>query len=232
MTSCSDCQKIAAPVDLASRIQQEVARAKAQVVQLHEDSAERTRTLAARYEEFERARTQLRDKFEPRIKLLMEQIKDVRVDHDRDRDGGQVRLHMGHTEMVPPAVTLRFVLSHAGEMDKLALDYYLSIIPTLFDFKGHDRIEVPLADLAKGPGTATLLAWVDDRIVEFSQAYLKIPFIDAYHQKNRVTDPVAKVAFNKLLAKGTIDHKGTTYYFASDESLEAFKREPDTYVKG
>jgi YHS domain-containing protein len=77
---------------------------------------------------------------------------------------------------------------------------------------------------------AKLMAWVDDRIVEFTKVYLQIPFIAAYHDKNKVTDPVAKVSFNKLMAKGTIEHKGKTYHFASDDAMAEFKREPDKYA--
>jgi YHS domain-containing protein len=204
----------------------EIDQAKGQVTQLHKETEAKSRSLRERYEQFEAIRARLAKQFEPRIKTIMEKVKDVKMDTQRSLDVGEVRLIMGHTELIPPAVTLRFVLSHDGSVEKLTLDYYLSIIPVMFEFRPHDRFETPLSGL----DDAKVLGWVDDRIIEFTKVYLQIPFIDAYNDKNRVTDPVAKVNFNKLMAKGTIEHKGKTYHFASEDSMNEFKREPGKYV--
>jgi YHS domain-containing protein len=212
--------------DLAARLQKEIDQAQSQVSQFQREAAEKVAKLKVRFEQFEAVRARLRSQFEPRIKAIADRIKDVKVDEERNREGGEVRLNMGHTELIPPAVTLRFVLSHGGAVDKIVIDYYLSIIPVMFEFRPHDRIEMPL----EGLDDAKLLAWVDDRIVEFAKVYASIPFIEAYQDKNRVTDPVAKVSFNKLMAKGTIEHKGRTYHFASEDSMKEFQREPERYV--
>jgi YHS domain-containing protein len=212
--------------DLATRLQREIDQAKGHISQFQEEAAAKAVSLKARYEQFEAVRARLARQFEPRIKAITERIKDAKVDTDRNRDGGEVRLHMGHTDLIPPAVTLRFVLSHGGSVETLALDYYLSIIPVLFDYRSHDHIEMPIASI----DDAKLLAWMDDRIIEFTRVYLQIPFIEGYHDKNRVTDPVGKVSFNKLMAKGTIEHKGKTYHFASENAMTEFKREPDKYA--
>lgn len=212
--------------DLASRLQQEIEKAKGQVAQFHKESSQKSQTLNAGYAKFEEVRARLAEQFKLRIKALTESIKESKVDHERDRDGGEVRISMGHTELVPPSVVLRFVLSHGGAVESLAIDYYLSIIPVLFEFKAHDRIEMPLDQI----DDAKLMAWVDDRIVEFTRTYLQIPFIDAYTKDSRVVDPVAKVSFNRVLAKGSVEYKGTKYYFASDESLKAFQGEPGKFA--
>lgn len=212
--------------DLASRLQQEIEKAKGQVAQFHKESSQKSQTLNAGYAKFEEVRTRLAEQFKLRIKALTESIKESKVDHERDRDGGEVRISMGHTELVPPSVVLRFVLSHGGAVESLAIDYYLSIIPVLFEFKAHDRIEMPLDQI----DDAKLMAWVDDRIVEFTRTYLQVPFIDAYTKDSRVVDPVAKVSFNRVLAKGSVEYKGTKYYFASDESLKAFQGEPGKFA--
>ncbi len=212
--------------DLASRLQQEIDKAKGQVAQFHKDSSEKAQALSARYAKFEEVRARLAKQFEPRVKAITERVKEAKVDHERDRDGGEVRISMGHTDLVPPGVMLRFVLSHGGAVESIAIDYYLSIIPVLFEFRSHDRIEMPLDTI----DDAKLLAWVDDRIVEFTKNYLQIPFIEAYTKDSRVIDPVAKVSFNRVLAKGTTEYKGTKYYFASEESLKAFQHEPAKFV--
>ena len=63
------------------------------------------------------------------------------------------------------------MLSHGGAVESIAIDYYLSIIPVLFEFRSHDRIEMSLSDevLPRLDRGANRLAEHDDRLAVLEQ---------------------------------------------------------------
>ncbi|ACI17522.2 MAG TPA: YHS domain-containing protein [Coprothermobacter proteolyticus] len=44
-------------------------------------------------------------------------------------------------------------------------------------------------------------------------------------------DPVCGMVVKEETAKGTYEYKGTTYYFCSESCLNAFKADPEKYLK-
>lgn len=44
-------------------------------------------------------------------------------------------------------------------------------------------------------------------------------------------DPVCDVPVEKLTAAGMSEHRGTTYYFHSEECLSKFNQNPERYVQ-
>ena len=78
---------------------------------------------------------------------------------------------------------------------------------------------------------AKLFGWLDDKVVSFTNAYLKIQFAQEYQRENLVTDPVAGVRFAKTVAHSCLEHGGHTYHFQSEESRKRFEANPDAYVQ-
>jgi YHS domain-containing protein len=119
-------------------------------------------------------------------------------------------------------VRLGFVLTHDADVRNILLDYNLEIIPIFFKFEPHARLEMPLESYNE----AAVSKWLDDRLLDFANAYLELHFTKQYQDKALVSDPVAGISFPKHFAAATLDHGGTTYYFVSQESCREFaKRE-------
>jgi hypothetical protein len=55
--------------------------------------------------------------------------------------------------------------------------------------------------------------WLDDRIVDFANAYLELHLTRQYQERVLVTDTIASISFPKFFAASTLEHGGTTYYF-------------------
>ncbi|HEV8067021.1 MAG TPA: hypothetical protein VGP76_04740 [Planctomycetaceae bacterium] len=63
----------------------------------------------------------------------------------------------------------------------------------------------------------------NDRLIEFAQIYVTIPFTDEYHP---ATDPVANVRFPKVFARSTLEKSGKKYHVISDQTRRDFEQRP------
>jgi hypothetical protein len=115
-------------------------------------------------------------------------------------------------------VKVGFKLSHDSDVRLIMLDYSLEIIPAFFRFDPHARMEMPLESYDE----AAVEKWLDDRIVEFANAYLELHSTKQYQERVMVSDTVAGVSFPRHFAASTLDHDGHTHYFISEESRREF----------
>ena len=97
---------------------------------------------------------------------------------------------------------------------------HLEIIPVFFRFNPHARMEMPLESYDE----AAVGKWLDDRIVEFANAYLELHSTKQYQERVMVSDTVAGISFPKYFAAATLDHDGQTYYFISEETRREFAK--------
>ena len=117
-------------------------------------------------------------------------------------------------------VKVGFRLTHDSDVRHILLDYNLEIIPVFFRFNPHARLEMPL----EAYDEAAVGKWLDDRIVEFANAYLELHSTKQYQERVMVSDTVAGISFPKYFAAATLDHDGTTYYFISEETRREFAK--------
>jgi YHS domain-containing protein len=117
-------------------------------------------------------------------------------------------------------IKLGFKLTHDSGVRNILLDYSLEIIPVFFRFNPHARLEMPLEAFDE----AAVGKWLDDRIVEFANAYLELHATKQYQERVMVSDTVAGISFPKYFAAATLDHGGTTYYFISEETRHEFAK--------
>jgi hypothetical protein len=115
-------------------------------------------------------------------------------------------------------VRVKFQLTHDADVRDLLLDYTLDIVPVYFRFNPHARLETPL----EAYDEAAVSRWLDDRIIEFANAYLEMHATKQYQERVMVADPVAGVSFPKHFAAATLDHGGATHYFITEETRREF----------
>lgn len=115
-------------------------------------------------------------------------------------------------------MTLTVGVSASPDATKLVLDYNLLIVPTYFDYERHARMEMPLSSIDKN----AVGAWLDDRLVSCVKAYLSMQDNEYYLRRILVEDPITKAKFLKEDAAASIEHKGATVYFASEQSKKDY----------
>ena len=105
--------------------------------------------------------------------------------------GRMTRLVVPYSDGCPAKVELSFRLGHDGPVENAFLDYRLDILPIFIKFDSHDQLVIPIAN----PNEASIAAWIDDKLVEFTRTYFKLYFTDQYQKQNLETDPVMSIRF-------------------------------------
>lgn len=184
--------------------------------------------LERRYAQYEQVRKEIASTIlEPRLKELANQFPEVRSSISRNIDGGQVTISFPRTPERPALVELVLSVAHDDAFDKVLLEYELHIIPVFIEFEKHSRLALPIDGMDLGAAAR----WLDDRLIGFAKTYYSMQFIEYYQRDNIATDPVLNRRIPRNLAVASIEHKGATYCFASEESLKMFKADPDKFVR-
>jgi len=189
---------------------QKQTQARSAQVQEHKDRQKRLGQLESVFD-------QLRDVWRPRLEALASQFKD-QVKLEPSVVPGRRRATF--TFQSPLAhIALQFAASTDADVENLVLTYDLDILPIFTTFEKHSEIEFPIDRIDK----EAMGKWLDDRIVDFVKVYLSLYENEFYLKDHMVEDPVARVKFPKFVAAATVQRKGQTYYFISDETRREFE---------
>ena len=121
-----------------------------------------------------------------------------------------------HTTRFPATVKLGIALL-PGENDTLTAHYDLSIFPVLMEFNPSSEKALPLdCDEEK------LADWVEDRILEFIDTYLRLESHPFYQKDNTVLDIVCGMRIPSIAATSTVERHGRIFYFCSEHCKDAF----------
>ncbi|GMU82515.1 MAG: YHS domain-containing protein [Phycisphaerales bacterium] len=159
----------------------------------------------------------------PRVKALADQFENARL---VDTERGHCPCTFQHTDRFPASVQLDVFVTADGHLESLLVCYRLEILPVFFQFNGHDQRTFPL-DQVDEQQVAT---WVDTKLTEFVDTYLRLENADAYQRENMIRDPVCGMAINKNWAAASAEHAGRTYYFCIEECRRRFEQEPERYA--
>ena len=121
-----------------------------------------------------------------------------------------------HTPRFPATVRLRIALS-PGNNERLAASYDLDIFPILMEFTRSYEETFPL----DGDGE-DLAGWVEDRILDFIDTYLRLETHPFYQKDNTVIDIVCGMRIPSTAATGTVERHGRIFYFCSEHCKKAF----------
>lgn len=121
-----------------------------------------------------------------------------------------------HTPRFPANVRLGIALL-PGKNENLTARYDLNILPVLMEYNRSSEEIFPL-----GGDEEPLAGWVDDRILEFIDTYLRLETHPFYQKDNTVLDIVCGMRIPSTLATSTAERHGRTFYFCSEHCKEAF----------
>lgn len=121
-----------------------------------------------------------------------------------------------HTPRFPATVKLGIALL-PGKNDVLTARYDLSIFPVLMEFNRNSEKTFPL-----DCDEEVLGGWVDDRILEFIDTYLRLETHPFYQKDNTVLDIVCGMRIPSIAATSTVERDGRIFYFCSEHCKDAF----------
>jgi YHS domain-containing protein len=131
-----------------------------------------------------------------------------------------------HTDRFPAHVKLELAVSRDGQCQTLLLLYNLEILPVFFQFQRQDQLSMSLDRVDDGQAAG----WVEKKLIEFVETYLRLESVDQYHSDNMVLDLVCGMRINKANAAATMEFRGQKYYFCLEECRQKFAEEPMRYV--
>jgi YHS domain-containing protein len=204
---------------LANRIDAEFKAVEDKVKKFQTGQVEQHQQRQKRLEQLDKVFQQLSDIWRPRLELLVQKFGDRVKTKPRLVPTTREVTYDFQSDMA--RVSLKFSASTDRDIEKVILNYDLSIIPVLMRFKPHDEIEFPLNKVDK----EAVGKWIDDRIVDFIKTYFSMGENEIYLKDQMVEDPIAHVRFPKQAAAATLDWQGQKYYFVGDETRREFAKQ-------
>jgi YHS domain-containing protein len=131
-----------------------------------------------------------------------------------------------HTPRFPATAKLEIGVTRDGEIKKVALQYQAEILPAFFPFDGRDELTMLLDEVDEQKAAE----WVEAKLVQFVDAYLRLETSNHYQEGNMVTDPVCGMTVNKAFAPAQMAYRGQTYYFCIPECHARFAENPERYL--
>ena len=125
-----------------------------------------------------------------------------------------------HTPRFPATVTFDICLLPGDDYTALTARYSLEILPVLMEFKRDEERGFPLEDADEAMGL-----WVEEKIVEFVDTYLRLETHPLYQKENIVSDPVCGMQIATTAATSRVVLTGHTFYFCSEVCKEAFLKD-------
>jgi YHS domain-containing protein len=157
-----------------------------------------------------------------RLKMCLEQLNSAQIESTRHT----CRLLFRHSPEFPAAAKVELGVTRDGQARRVWIQYNASLLPLLMPFDGNDQLSMPL----EGLDEAKVAAWIDEKLLQFVNAYLSLETTNQYHAENLATDPVCGMSVNKASAPARMDYQGVTYFFCIDDCRRRFAENPGRYL--
>jgi YHS domain-containing protein len=131
-----------------------------------------------------------------------------------------------HSPRFPATAAVEFGVTRDGDAYNVAVEYDLHILPAFVPINAQAHLVLPLDAVDE----AKVAAWVEERILAFLDAYLKVEIVQQYQEENLVTDPVCGMRINKLNAASEVEYHGVKYFFCAEQCRRSFEEKPERYL--
>lgn len=160
----------------------------------------------------------------PRLAQLALLFKNASVGDDPSND--RASCWFGYCERFPSSAKIEFAIFPDAPMENLVVRLEASIFPSYQRFEPHDKLLVSLVK----PDEAQVVQWVEDRLLEFLEAYLRIDRGIEELEDEVVTDPVCGMRLGRAKAVATADFRGHQYFFCSAACQQQFLHDPAMFI--
>jgi YHS domain-containing protein len=167
----------------------------------------------------------VKDVIQPRVEKLKTLFRNARMPEALNSRHTRC-CQFEHTARFPATATLALGVTRDGEISTVVVQCRIEILPTFFPVESADEITMPLGNVNEN----RVADWVESKILQFVDSYLRLETSDHYQQENIVTDPVCGMRINKAFAPAQMTHRSKTYYFCVAECHRRFAENPEHYL--
>ncbi|ACM20920.1 YHS/TRASH domain protein [Geotalea daltonii FRC-32] len=151
----------------------------------------------------------------PRLKELEKYFDNGKVEIMNLDSNLSCACEFAHTTRFPATVRLNISLLPGNGY--LTARYDLTILPVLMEYTltVEEKFSIESDEEA-------LAIWVEDRIVDFIDTYLRLETHPLYQKDNTVVDIVCGMRIPSISATSKVERDGRIFYFCSEHCREAF----------
>lgn len=181
--------------------------------------------VASRIDFEEVAPRLVRDIIRPRTEALVAQFPNAKC--DRAEDAYRCTCWFGYRERFPADTRIELAVEHDERIENLIVRYELYIMPVFLKFEPHDGLTVPL----EAVDDQTIANWVEAKLLNFLDTYLRLDRGGDDFEDEVVIDPVCGMRISRSSSGAQLDYKGHLYYFCTDDCRQRFEQQPLRYVR-
>ncbi len=133
----------------------------------------------------------------------------------------------GYSERFPVTLRVEFAIEFDARAEVVSVCYELHMMPVFIKYSAHDKMTLPLDEVSE----ENVAAWVERRLLEFLDTYLRIDRGEPTLDEDLVTDPVCGMRLRRSDAVAQEDHRGHPYYFCTEACRRQFSEEPQRFVR-
>lgn len=213
-------------VDFAKRVSEQLARANREPHWKPGEAEEYMLAVSTRRDRFEQHATRLATEvIRPRLEVLAGSFANSGA--VKDEPNGHCSYWFGYSERFPVSCKLTFRVEHDIRFEKIAVCYEVHMMPVFIKLIESDKLVLPL-DEVHHEAVAT---WVEERLLDFLDAYLQIDRGGVDFSDESVIDPVCGMRISRSSAAASDSYSGHPYFFCSRDCQERFARDPKAFVE-
>ena len=213
-------------IGFSRRVEGRLADANRQPHWEPDEAARYMAEVGTRRERFEKHAARLNEMIvQPRLETLASYF--VNASLTKNEPAGHCSCWFGYSERFPASTKVAFAIEHDVRFEKIALSYEAWMVPVFIKLNERDKMTFALDDVQDD----AVARWVEERLLEFLDAYLRIDRGGEEFDEEAATDPVCGMRINRSVAAASDSYLGHPYFFCSQECKERFSRRPTDYVE-
>lgn len=205
--------------DLTARMDRVFAEVKEKAKQQQQSMLQEHLERQKRLGDYEKAQARVIEVAKPRLQALAARAGDravVTPSTSQDKRGVKFEFKSSVA-----AIKLSFSVAPDLQIRNVIVQYNLQIVPVLWKFESSASFSTPIDAM----DVDALAKWLDDRIIDFVELFMKIHASEVYDKAEFVEDPIAKVKFPKFAAGASLVHGGQTYFFIDNTTQQEFAKQ-------
>ena len=207
--------------NLRSRIQMMLSSRRTKLAEKQQEVEDSMQALGRRQDHFVEVAAKIFESIvEPRLKLLEEQLEDASYQRSSETRG---IVTLNRERRYAATASLEMEIQCGQETRNLLVNYHLRIIPVLMEYRGQDSLVLPL----EAVDDTRVASFVEEKLVECVQSYLRLQDIPAYRKSTSMRDPVCGNPSDGAIS---VVHEGKAYFFCSEICRSRFLKQPSRYV--
>lgn len=159
----------------------------------------------------------------PRLLELSRQFDNAVISDRHSGTDFHCACEFAHTPRFPATVSLDFGVLPGEKYEELTIRYDLQMLPVLMEYKRNEEASFPLSGADE-----TIGRWVEEKVLEFVDTYLRLETHPLYQKDYIVVDLVCGMPISATTASSRIEKHGHTLYFCSEHCKEAYLKEHDS----